>query len=337
MQKETKKIIYKHAQGAPEGQTLQSCLIAALRRFNRPGLRLEAMGVGGSEVRFVSYYRTNHQATIGVFHKLTKGKAQEIIQMVGDKDEWSVTPMPAKAIGKEGAEFIEGTLFFSVWKNHVLIHQSSSCRADAFQEHLSWLLSKPASGEEEGGEAVLIGLDDPMPPSFRGRSKMQVTKLELGGVIQSRPVAGKATTTTKRADVTFEPSGPLWKAILGMLKQSGAKIPDNLTMKDSLTGKDLRVAMQLYCSKKNADSAAGQVIGQLGHVMSHVKGSNYVVHLADGTKITSDSMKVSHLFGIECEDKHPVHQHLFKVMLEYFTLLVNDETIQEEEPFGNTK
>ena len=339
MKKEQKKLTYKLATGTGDS-TLQELLAKALKKYSKPENRLESLGMDGAEVRFVAYARKNQQALIGVFHKLTKGRAQEVIEMVKNGDEWPVHLVTAKAHGKEAQEFVEGTLFFGVWKNHVVVHQTMACRADFFQEHLSWLLSRESADAADGGvsEATLIELADPVPPGLRKKSKMPVRQITFGGSVAAKVVnpPSKADAPIKHADVSFSPTGRIWKALKEILLELKAPVPQELLLKESLAEDDLKVFLKLSCSKKKSESAAGQVLSVLGKSLSH-SDVPYTLTLADDSEIKGDTMKVRKPFSVECVDHHPVHESIFRCMIEYLAALVEDETIVEDEPFGNTK
>jgi hypothetical protein len=338
MTKQQKTLVYKLATGGG-GQTLQAILGKALRHHSKPDKRVENLGADGAEVRFIAYTRNNHQALIGVFHKLTKGRAQEVIEMIKDGDEWPVHLVTAKAAGKEAREFIEGTLFFGIWKNHVVVHQTSSCRADAFQEHLSWLLTRENADATDGGvpKSVLIGLGDPVPPSVRKKSKVPVRGITFGGCVATKVVRSSSKdVAVGDAKVSFQPTGRIWKALKEILVELKADVPEELLLDESLGPDDLKVFLKLSCSKKKAETTAGQLLGVLGHSLSH-SDSEYTVKLADNTEIKGDIMKVRKNFGVECVDHHPVHENIFRCIIEYMRALVEDETIVEDEPFGSAK
>lgn len=338
MPKEQRKLIYKAANRNGD-KTLQAVLHAALRKYTKPERRLETLGADGSEVRFIAYGRQHQQALMGVFHKLTRGRAQEVIDMAKGRDEWPVHLVTAKGPGQETSEFVEGTLFFLVWKNHLILHQTNACRADSFQEHISWLLNRGDEDDSPGGvpQVTLIDLVDPIPPDVRRRSNVPVKRLIFGGAVGTKPVTPSNNKAVRRGDQKyfFKPTGGMWKALMEILHELRADIPD-LFLNESLGENDLRVALELSCTKKNSESTAGTVLGALGQALSH-SDAEYTVVLADDTTITGQSMKVTSMASVECIDRHPVHQSIFKCMLEYLAKLVNDTTIVEDEPFGSAK
>lgn len=346
MKKERKKLAYKLASGAGDGETLQSALTKALGMFPDAPSRVESLGLEGAEVRFINLTRTHQKMLLGGFHKLTKGRAQQVIEMAATKTEWPVTLVNATAPGKPPREFVEGTLYFGIWKDHVIMHQSSGCRANQLQGYLSWLLSRPAPGSppDAATEVRLVSLADPMPPELRKKSGLPVKKITFGSSLQtasagpprSNQAAGENQSAT-RTKFHFAPSGGVWDAVKSILRDINADVPEDLLLDNPLDKEDIRVALELSCSKKKSKSTAGEVLGALGHSLSHTDACNFTVELADGTRIKSKQMKVESHFGVECVEGQPVLESLFSSMVDYLRQLVECQTVIEQEPFGNTK
>src|SRR5688572_15815338 len=99
MNKESKKLIYKIASGLTPSETLQSAATEALREFRTSKERLETVGADGSMVRFINVARTHQRLLIGIFHRLTKGAGQHVIDMAGSPEAWEVGVVTAKLEG----------------------------------------------------------------------------------------------------------------------------------------------------------------------------------------------------------------------------------------------
>lgn len=341
MKSESKKLAYKLANGC-NGETLQDMLASAIKKYPKPKKRLQQLGADGSDVRFIAYAHTNEGMLIGVFHKLTKGKAAQVIEMADERDEWPVKMMSPKANPKDVSEFIEGTLFFGVWKNHVVLHQTTSCRAESFEDYLSWLLSRQSEEQSGAGTpaAILVELTDPLPPEVRKKSKVPVRKVILGGNVKAKlidPTTKRAKSSVTSTKAFFRPTGKIWEAILAIMSEVSNSIPDDIRLADALGNNDLRASLELSCTKKNSDSSAGQVLTALGSALRNSDSTDYKVQLADNSEITREKMKVQDNFGVECVNKLPVHQSMFKRIVEYMAHLVDNQTIIEKEPFGNVK
>jgi hypothetical protein len=336
MQRESKKIAYKLAAGLPNGQTLQEILKKALQKYKRTADRLENLGADGSDVRFINANRQHQAVTFGLFHKVTKGAAQHVIDMEQKGDEWSLQSVTAKSATRPAGEFVEGTLFFGIWKNHVLLHQTISCRSDHFEDYVSWLIGKAKDGSSEGA-SPLVSLSDPLPKKIRAKDLMPVKNIKLHSDVDSREIPRKQTRTETTSTAVNVPAGEAWEGVKAILRSLGTKLPPQFNLDSALARDELKVTLELKCTKKSARATAGELLRQLGHSLSHTPGDFYTITLADGTILRAKELKVETHVRVECADKLPVPESMFKAMMEYLQELIENETIIEEEAFGNAK
>jgi len=338
MAAESKKVIYKLAEGVPNGETLQAALAKSLAHYKSPAKRVNDIGNDGSHVRFINMHRGHQKLIVGIFHRVSPGAGQYIIEMAGTDGEWSVQLITAKADGKVHREFVEGTLFFAIWKNNVIMLQSNACRADQFQEYCSWLLSRPLPNSPAGSanQAVLVALSDPLPPDLRKKSNQMVKSIKFGGSIETG-VAGKTGSKTQRTAVHFTPKGRIWEGVKSILRELKADVPDDLLLDTALGERDIRVSLELSCTKKKAQSTAGEVLGVIGRTLSHSDADAFTIELADGSKIRPKEMKVEKNVRVECVQKQPVPEAIFKAMVDWMQELVNSKVVIEQEPLGNAK
>lgn len=329
MNRETKKLIYKQVDGLNGDETLQSGLHKALSRYATAAKRVESLGADGGQVRFINVHRKHQGLILGIFHRLTKGAGQYVIAMPDSDSEWPVELITAGTDAKLNREFVEGTLYFTLWKNHLVMHQSNACRADQFEGYCTWLLSK-------NRDAVpLLSFSDPVPPDVRKKSKLPVTSIKFGSTFTS-----KATPTRsegKQTRVHFSPVGGVWEGIKSILKEIKADVPDEWYLDDALGAQDIKVAMELSCTKKKAQSSAGTVLGTLGQSLRHSEADVFEVSLADGTKIRSEQMKIETSVRVECVQRQPTPESIFKSMVEWMKQLADNGTIVEREAFANVE
>lgn len=334
MQRETKKLIYKLAGGLASPDNLQNMVKRNIDKYPKPDDRLETHGVSDGEVRFINLIRQHHGVTFGTFHKVTKGSAQLVIEMAGD--QWEVAPVTAKSAKRPHGEFIEGTLFFGIFKNHIVLHQTMSCRAEHFEGYLNWLAAKHhADGGGAGNETPLISLDDSLPKHIRQKDSRPVKHISIASGLETRPVSSLSTAQTTA--LNFTPSGGAWDGIKSILAAMNIKLPDEILLDGALDARDLRVRLELSCTKKKAESSAGEVLGKLGHALRNSDGDFYSVELTDGTVIKGNDIKIEKGFPMDCQDKLPIPESMFKTMLDFFHELVESQTIIEQEKFGNIK
>lgn len=274
-------------------------------------------------------YRHHQGLILGIFHRLTKGAGQYVIAMPDSDKEWPVELIKAGADPKLNREFVEGTLFFAVWKNHLVMHQSNACRADQLEGYCTWLLSLNKQ------KVPLLNFSDPIPPDIRKRSRQPVTSIKFGSSFTTKatPIRGDK----KQARVLFSPVGGVWEGIKSILKEINADVPDEWYLDDALGDRDIKVALELSCTKKKAASSAGTVLGTLGQSLRHSDADVFEVTLADGTKIRSEQMKVETGVRVECVQRQPIPESIFKSMVDWMKQLVDNGTIIERETFANVE
>jgi hypothetical protein len=336
---EPKKLVYKNIEGFNNGETFQSALTAVLKRYHRTSDRVEPLGADSSEVRFINVTRNHQKMLLGIFHKLTKGAGQYVIEIADAADSWNVVLLKARADGKDNREFVEGTLFFAIWKNHLIVHQTSSCRWDQLENYASWLLAKPSTGKDSPSAIPLVAFVDPIPPDLRKKTKQPVKSIRFGTALQTsavQPVTSK-TAPSQKTKLWFTPTGAVWNGLKAIFKELHAPVPDDLLLDDALGTQDIRVDLELSCTKRKSQSTAGEVLSVLGRSLSHSTVESYTVELADGSKITPDQMKVEKIVQVECVEKQPVAEEMFKRMVEWMAALVDSQIVVEDEAFGNVK
>jgi hypothetical protein len=341
MTRESKKLIYKHVAGLNGKDTFQDTIAQAIAKYKRPKSRVEPLGTDRSEIRFINMAQSNRKMLVGSFHKLTQGAGQYIIQMADNTvDAWDVTLVKAKQMG-ELAEFVAGTLFYGIWRNHLIMHQTAACRADQFQDYSRWLIAKLLQADDVGAQVPLIDLVDPVPPDLRRKSAQPVRSVKLGASLETGVAGGgkkgdgKSKTTSTR--VHFTPTGAVWDGLMKILHQFNARIPEELLVDNPLGEQDIRVSLELTCSKRKAESTAGEVLGFVGRALSHSDLVEYSVHLADGTKITREEMKVEKTIRVDCAERQPIPQPLFAAMQEWMAELIESKRIIDEDEFGNIR
>jgi hypothetical protein len=330
---EVKKLVYKVAKGLPNSRTLQDEVSEAIQRYRGPKKRVQAQGLDNSHHRFINACRRNNKVTLGTFHKLTRGAAQLIIETSKDGEDWPVRPVTAKTEDSPDREYVEGTLFFALWRNHVILHQSLACRSNQFEDYLTWLLSRLAADNHIGDSqppVVLVSLDDPIPPQVRSRAKQPVKKIGIGTPL------GTAKVRTKTAGVGFKLSGALWESVQAIWAEVKAPLPE-IPLDSELRPYDVRAYLELTCSKKDLDTPAGDVMATLGHSLRHSESDDFRLTLADGSELRGQELKAQKEVRVDCVDKLPVAQPLFREMITYFQELVDNHTIVEDEPFGGSR
>lgn len=324
--RENKKLVYKQVGGFSNGETLQLELHEALARHAVPSKRIESLGASGRQVRFINVYREYRGLLLGVFHRLRRGVGEQVVAMPDAGKEWPVITTSKNK--KLQSEMVEGTLFFGVWNNHLVMHQSNACRADQFEDYCSWLLST-------GHSNLRLDFSDPIPPDIRKKSRQPVTSIKFGSSLAAKAIPNGAQA--EQARVHFSPAGGVWDGVKSILRAVEAPVSNEWLLVEALNKGDIRVALKLSCTRKKAGSAAGVVLRSLGESLRCSEADTFEVRLKDGTKIRSEQMKVETNVQVECARGLPVPESIFKSMVEWMGQLADDGIFLERESFANAE
>lgn len=122
--------------------SLQALLEQALAGQPRIGDRKEFIE-RTEQTRFVTLSHPSGGMLCGTAVVYTQGNHQAIVAVDDGLKEVSVHQIaPPEDERGWRHEFVEGTLFFGVRGNHVMLVQSTSFKALQFEEHINWLLRK---------------------------------------------------------------------------------------------------------------------------------------------------------------------------------------------------
>lgn len=339
MKKEQKRISYKLAEGCPGSTHLQGMLGAALKKFKKTGDRRQPIGAAGEHLRFINVYRTHEGVLYGVFHSLSPGSAQLIIEMEGET--YTVESVLPTDAGSKNAEFVEGTLFFGVWMNHVLVIQSMACRSEQLENYLTWLIEREMKSDGDGTKSVpLIQLVDPIDPDLKKKDLLGVTGIKLGTSLESQSVVNSSSAASPAAPAKaarFALSSKMLEALATIMGMDSRALHSGARFSDALSSGEVRAVLELTCSKKKADTTAGEVMTALARTFRNLDEPEVEFTLTDGTRIKGSEVKIGKIASVECVDRLPVYESVFAEMSKYFRELIENGRIQETKAFGNVK
>lgn len=167
-----KQFFYKQAVFTkPTTDTLQNMLIktlAKLRVKQRHEVMYEADLDGDTAsqewLRFINSPRKAAGCQFGVLVLYSHALHHMVVTTTDEeKDELDVSKLPPP----EGKRFMESPLYFAVRDNHVVVIQSKSLRAEAFESHLNWLLHSSGALDKSTG----IKLSDSIPQEIAKKIK----------------------------------------------------------------------------------------------------------------------------------------------------------------------
>ncbi|MDB6032501.1 MAG: hypothetical protein JWM16_2839 [Verrucomicrobiales bacterium] len=304
MDRKNKEVHYKKAVIQNGKGNLQSYLEAALNEFPMPGFRVEWLGADSSEGRVMLDERHHSGMLCVTMTSHTRGALQAVMGIAEKANTWPIRQVkPPTLAGTEKTEFLDGYLFFGVWKNHVLVQPSRGCSIEALEEHLNHFLRLSAKWPVNAH----VTIEDSAPQEYRNKGFTQVQAFKLDVPVQTRPVTTRIDKV--RSDtVKFRPTGAAWEGLKAIIKQLGGKLPEDSLIDGSFGAEDVHIKVEVTRRKKALDTA-GSFMDVLGNSLRHVTSDVVKIKFEDGTELKGSDLKTKKAVRIDCLGKHlPVLQ-----------------------------
>jgi len=250
----TKDLRYQHAFFLKDsGKTLQQHMDAARARLKLASGRAQKMGNDEDNVRLWNRRSTRGLLTCGMFHSYERGRSQLVIEMNDGAEEYTLEAAdPPKPKAKESkTEFNEGLLFFGVYKNHVILLQSSALRQSAFDEYLNWFLQDATDEMEKENR---VELRDMLPKKLRQRNVPPLKSIILTPPLHTEPTDGapqRSAGRTRVKDLSLRLNQNDWGWMRTVLEGMGADVPQELRLDGEFN--PARVQVEIHLRWKGRD------------------------------------------------------------------------------------
>lgn len=322
MDKKTKKFLYKTAYfNKPlQNETLQTLLVAALKIHPKPMRRRHTPVSDEATFHLINYNQNHGKKGPGgnlfgaEFFTYTQGSDQSTLEINEEADELEVDQIFPPDKNKE---FLDGTLYFGVLENHVIILQSAKLRSLALERHLNWLLIEKTKVLDNENYVALIDHIPLNKKKFKG-----VRGLEITTPVSFKPV-GSSTQTT---NVTIEPTGRAWASMQSLIGEV-FDLPTHMNLKEITEAPMFQLKLSLTWQRKRSEDD-NDFINNIAYEMRHVgEEFDYVIDTSSG-KITKDQFKLEKKYSIEWKKGRPAFNDIFAKMLEWLEDLVNNGNLK---------
>jgi hypothetical protein len=313
-----KNAVFLHAHSK---QTLQTRLGASLGKLRKIGSRKEEQGEDQNYVRTVIYHRTVSSMLFGVLASFERGTHQ---LTVAEDDEAEVLTVeqvaPPKTDQDKRREFLEGTCYFGVLKNHVVLVSSRALSAKAVEQHLNWLLEH-GDMLEEGNR---VALSDQVTQATRARiNAAHVKEVQIGAPLfdaQQTNIAATAGETQVKS-MSYTGLG------LDILRQVvGADFMDRLRLADAVDG-NIEVSLSVRY-KRTTSTKAQKVLDKIALAMRNLDEDEVKLKLEGGGTVKGRELKLSQILRVEGRDGIPNPDALFEKMRDWLQELVENHIIE---------
>lgn len=326
MDKKAKDIHYKQAGLVGASGTLQHALEEAVKHLPMSNDRLELLGVNANERRVLLHPRHHDAMLCLTMSSYVQGTQQPIVGIAPKHKDWPIHQVnPPQLAGADKTEFLDGYLYFGVWKNHVVFLPTRSCGSEQLEDHLNWLLRKCPHWPEKG----LVSLNDRSPSEYRDKKFKHVQALKLDVPLNGQPTqqpidGGRQATGSKTVQI------PTVKATLegirNFVMQLGGKLPEDLLIEDTFDPNDMHVKLEVTCRKKGLERS-GPLLDVLANSLRHIHTDLVRFKFEDGTELKGSDLKTQKQVRLECSGNMPVPTQVDKAMHIYLRELVDSGTI----------
>jgi hypothetical protein len=319
-----KVFFYKRAIPEPPGD-LQSLLKAAFSKHATVGDRLEEIEKTG-QTRFVTLHRSREGILFGVMICYTVGNNQPIVGVDLTQKELSLQQIepPADATGRRN-EFIEGTLYFGVRENHVILVQSAAFRSGQFQDHINWLLRHKLPQNQHPD---LVRIVDVVPAQFKPTRRISGVKtLTIRAPIEFQSEVEMRSEGDTAKDVIVRTKGKGIELIKKAVELFSSSATEAFGFEEALETGDVEVTLQVKYKKRGTDERS--MLDSLAAKFSHVDDDNFKMDLEVpglGT-VGTDTLRVRENFRVETLKGLPDPASVFKLMWEWLETLAANNTI----------
>lgn len=304
--------------------TLQSKMTAALSKLKTVGKRKQISGDDDRYVRMIIYHRAYGDMLFCILASYERGTHQLTVSDDDDAEMLTVAQVaPPKGADNKRQEFLEGTCYLGVSKNHVLLVGSRALGARPAEHYLNWLLEQA----EVLGQNNRLGLSDQISQATRERIQAShVREVVIGTPLIEAALSagdGAAPVVAGRALKAFEYGG----LGLDILRQVlGADKIDRMKLADAIDG-NIEVTLKVRY-KRNTTEKAHKVLDNIALAARNLEAEDVKLTLAGGGTVTGNELKLSAPLSVEARDGIPNPDALFEKMRDWLVAQIENQIIE---------
>lgn len=306
-----------------DGVTLQEKMTAALLKLKTVGKRKQHSGEDDRYVRMIIYHRDYSGMLFCILTSYERGTHQLTVSEDDDAEMLSVAQVaPPKGTDNKRQEFIEGTCYLGISKDHVLLVSSRALGARHAEHYLNWLL-------EQGGvidRNNRLSLSDQISQATRERIQAShVKEVSIGTqfIDTSSTGAGAVVPGGDNALEAFEYVG-LGLDILR--KVLGADQIERMKLADAVGG-NIEVMLKVRY-KRNTTERAHRVLDNIALAARNLEVEDVKLTLANGGTVTGNDLKLSAPLSVEARDGIPNPDKLFEKMRDWLLAQITNQIIE---------
>lgn len=316
METRPKTFHYKEGDTGDVATDLQALLTAAFARAPKIKHRQQPLDTEGTQIRFLSLNRVHKKVLCGVVVIYTKGQHQAVVPVDEDAKEVPLEQIapPDNTEGKR-TEFVEGTMFFGVFVNHVILVQSANFRAKQLEDYFNWLLRRGLSADVQ---PPLISIIDKPPLNLRQKAITGVKTITLKAPIEFKT----QTEKTKGKEIVLKPEGLGFRLFESAMDSVREGFSDAFRFNEALESGDIEVRLQLFYRKRTKKGTAPIMLDDIAAALSHTD-VEYEMDIPGYGKVGSDVLKIRQDHEVDAPGGLPSASSVFKIIPVWMETLIS--------------
>jgi hypothetical protein len=274
-----------------------------------------------AQTRFITLTHPVGGLVCGTAVVYTEGNHQAMVAVDDTLHEVSVHQIAPPEDGKgRRNEFVEGTLFFGLRGNHVILVQSASFKALQFEEHLNWLLRK-ARLAKFGPVAIFD-----VPPAALGAAGWRGVR----SITLRTPITAALELPFRELPNagTHGGSGKGWDILCRVLEVLDAASSEGFCLDQLLPGPDVELVFQVR--HKGRGPKGNRTLDELAALFSHLEDEAVAIEIDVPTlgRVGREQLQIKQSFRVPADGGLPDANAVFAKMQDWLETLLKTDMIR---------
>lgn len=330
----TKTAYYKRAviKGDKKlGGLLQKAFIDVTAKYKNPSLRHFHPNVSSEDFYVLNEAAMFKNMFYGELMYVEKDKRQTILKVEKDvsiykQRQVTVDDFSHKDFIGHDKEFVENTLYFGVFENHVVVIQSTSLKINRLSDYLNYILGE--SKTDLLGDSIILFQDKPSEEAKKILAKTPAKTVKVSQQILATPVGNNSSESVlgfKSAGFTFDSKqSGLWTSIakhFKLDKQAASKLKD--TLEDESIYVDV-VLRRKRGGNKTLSESGQDLMNTIATSFANLADEDFEIGLQGGGKLTAKDYRLSDKIKLEAFNNGINSERLKKDFFDFLEKNITD-------------
>lgn len=326
---------YKAARFLGSKHELASWLSIALKNAPTIGDRRQPLGgPDAPEWLVLNEFRVLNGYVSGALVKYTPGTSAAALLDDPGASTASILKYEPPKEGELRREWLESSMYFTVFKNHVALMQSAALRSTHLEAYLRWMFGSVAATQACGSLELN---DKPAKATAERIRNTAVRRIEIGGEL-THHTAKRQTAPPKPTQEIAEHAMTVRGSAVDVANQSdvlqalstliGFRKFSSLNLK-GLDESQLNYKLSLTIDRRKGDEDQSQnVLNRLGNAFRNAEGVDTTIELMDGSTVSGNDLRLTGKETVTLYDGLPSTSEVFDLMIHWLQVKVSAGDIE---------